>query len=314
MSSNLIINSRPLMVIPELAVKIGLNESIVLQQLHYWLQRSKNVRLDRKWVYFTYDKLVEQFPFFSKSTIRRTIARLEDLGLLLSDCFNKMKMDHTKWYSINYETLTELDSQGEETNISPAIEETVETQQTEIHSQLEVATQELNLHNGQNEKQNQSTLNNNTNLATEVPSQTLPSSSKADLNPFQFYEENGFGVRGGFISKKIHAWCNDLSEELVIEAMKLAVENGSARWNYVEAVLSDWVDKGYQSVEDVHSARLAYKQRQKQQVSNQQKAIRKEIIPTWLCEEQKQSPKTLNPNFEEEKRKIEERIRGLDRK
>jgi DNA replication protein DnaD len=38
--------------------------------------------------------------------------------------------------------------------------------------------------------------------------------------------------------------------------MKLAVENSSKHRNYVEAVLRDWVDKGYQTLDDVHAARL----------------------------------------------------------
>lgn len=34
--SKLLLDSNPLVIIPELAVAVGLNESIILQQLHYW--------------------------------------------------------------------------------------------------------------------------------------------------------------------------------------------------------------------------------------------------------------------------------------
>ena len=51
MNRNLILDERPLVVIPSLACAIGLNESMILQQLHYWLQRSKNNKENRKWVY-----------------------------------------------------------------------------------------------------------------------------------------------------------------------------------------------------------------------------------------------------------------------
>jgi DnaD/phage-associated family protein len=47
------------------------------------------------------------------------------------------------------------------------------------------------------------------------------------------------------MSEKITAWCNYLSDELVIEYMKFAVERGSKTWAYVEAILRDWVDKQY---------------------------------------------------------------------
>lgn len=35
--SKLLINERPIQVLPRLAKEIGLNEEIFLQQLHYWL-------------------------------------------------------------------------------------------------------------------------------------------------------------------------------------------------------------------------------------------------------------------------------------
>ena len=40
--SNLLLNEVPLMCQPSLATKIGLNEAIFIQQLHYWLNRSTN--------------------------------------------------------------------------------------------------------------------------------------------------------------------------------------------------------------------------------------------------------------------------------
>ncbi|MDQ1000403.1 hypothetical protein QFZ28_000803 [Neobacillus niacini] len=40
--STLLINEAPLMIVPSLAVKIGMNEAVVLQQIHYWLSISKH--------------------------------------------------------------------------------------------------------------------------------------------------------------------------------------------------------------------------------------------------------------------------------
>lgn len=49
---SLIIKSRPQIVIPELAVKIGLHEALVLQQLHYWITETKSgIEHDgRRWI------------------------------------------------------------------------------------------------------------------------------------------------------------------------------------------------------------------------------------------------------------------------
>ncbi|ALC91578.1 replication protein [Bacillus sp. FJAT-18017] len=107
--SNLLISERPMMVIPALAVKIGLNEAIVLQQIHYWLKKKLHVIEGRSWVYNTYKEWNQQLPFWSESTIKRVFKTLEDLGYVLSGNFNRSKLDQTKWYTIDYEKLKELD-------------------------------------------------------------------------------------------------------------------------------------------------------------------------------------------------------------
>ncbi|MEQ9115686.1 MAG: DnaA N-terminal domain-containing protein [Rickettsiales bacterium] len=109
--SKLLINENPLMVLPTLAVKIGLNEAILLQQVHYWIDPriNKNYINGKFWVYNTLDKWLSQFPFWSKSTLRRTIKNLEENNLLLSTNRVIKGFDQTKWYSINYDALEQLD-------------------------------------------------------------------------------------------------------------------------------------------------------------------------------------------------------------
>ncbi|NYE08711.1 hypothetical protein F4694_005560 [Bacillus niacini] len=42
------------MVVPSMAARIGLNEALVLQQIHYWLEISKQEIEGRKCVYNSY--------------------------------------------------------------------------------------------------------------------------------------------------------------------------------------------------------------------------------------------------------------------
>ena len=105
----LLIDDQPLQVLPSLAKAIGLNEAIFLQQLHYFLRISKNRADGRSWVYNTIKDWQVEFSFWSLKTVQRTIESLEEMGLVLStDKFNKIKMDKTKWYSIDYEKLSEI--------------------------------------------------------------------------------------------------------------------------------------------------------------------------------------------------------------
>lgn len=103
--NNLLLDEHPLIILPSLATSVGLNEAVILQQLHYWLQHSNHEHEGRKWVYNTYQDWKEQFPFWSTDTIKRTITKLEKKGIILSANYNKLKIDKTKWYSIDYEKL-----------------------------------------------------------------------------------------------------------------------------------------------------------------------------------------------------------------
>lgn len=119
--SKLLIHERPLQVLPKLAEKIGLNEAIILQQVHYWLNTSGKKIDGRNWIYNSYADWEEQFPFWSISTIRRTITSLENQNLLIHGNYNKMKFDNTKWYTINYDEVNSLSRpsvQNEQTSCS----------------------------------------------------------------------------------------------------------------------------------------------------------------------------------------------------
>ncbi|MBW4565371.1 MAG: hypothetical protein KME32_30660 [Mojavia pulchra JT2-VF2] len=50
MSSKLITPESPLLVPPLLAAEIGLEEAVILQQIHYYCQISKHIKADgRRW-------------------------------------------------------------------------------------------------------------------------------------------------------------------------------------------------------------------------------------------------------------------------
>ena len=112
--SHLLFDDHPLVVNPQLAKLIGLNEAIVLQQVHYWVnlneKAGKNFKDDFTWTYNTLKAWQEQFPFWSAMTIRRTIASLEKSGYLISANLNKMRSDKTKWYRVAPDILERVNS------------------------------------------------------------------------------------------------------------------------------------------------------------------------------------------------------------
>lgn len=131
--SKLLLDEPPLVILPTLANRIGLNEAIILQQIHYWIKRSDKLYDGKKWTYNTYEDWVKQFPFWSISTVRRALSSLEKQELIITGNYNKMKADKTKWYTVNYEKYEGLNSpsvQNEQSNCSKWTASSVQNEQS----------------------------------------------------------------------------------------------------------------------------------------------------------------------------------------
>lgn len=117
--SKLLFDERPLVIDPHAAKVLGLNEAIVLQQIHYWLQPDRKPHLidNVPWIYNSLSDWREQFPFWSESTIYRTLESLEGMKLIKVGNFNKRKGDRTKWYTIAYDKLNALELGGDRNSL-----------------------------------------------------------------------------------------------------------------------------------------------------------------------------------------------------
>lgn len=109
----LLLDEQPLLILPGLAVAIGLPEAMILQQLHYYL-RGKNGKIladGQRYIYNTYAEWHEIFPFWSDSTIKRTFAALEERKLVVSVQPEK-GISRRKYYRIDYEVFIALTSKS----------------------------------------------------------------------------------------------------------------------------------------------------------------------------------------------------------
>ena len=127
--SKLLINESPLQVQPSLAMAIGLNEAIFLQQLHYWMGASRHHHDGKKWVYNTYSDWLLQLKYLSLPTLKRTIKSLKDRGLLSVERFDKLRSNQVNYYAINYDVLAII-----EANISQAIDSIDEVKMSQSSS------------------------------------------------------------------------------------------------------------------------------------------------------------------------------------
>lgn len=115
----LLFDEQPLVLSKKLAKLIGLNEAIVLQQVHFWVElnkkANKNFHKGRYWTYNSFPKWQEEhFYFWGIATVKRIFSHLVNLNLLLVDRFNDDPRDQTNWYTINYDELERLNNIIEE--------------------------------------------------------------------------------------------------------------------------------------------------------------------------------------------------------
>lgn len=142
--SRLLINEPPLQVLPSLAKEIGLNEAIMLQQMHYWLLKSANEFTGVKWFYKTLEEWQTEFPFWSAMTIRRTLGSLEKQRIIKIGNFNKKKFDKTKWYTIDYQRVNSRCVQNEQSMCSDCTDGCVQNEQTYTRDYTETTTENNN--------------------------------------------------------------------------------------------------------------------------------------------------------------------------
>ena len=112
-TSRLLFNEEPITINRLGARVLGLNEAIVIQQIHYWLEINRKAKINfhdgRTWTYNTYEKWQsENFDFWSIATLKRIFKKLFDENILLKGNYNTYKYDRTLWVSIDYDKLDEI--------------------------------------------------------------------------------------------------------------------------------------------------------------------------------------------------------------
>jgi DnaD/phage-associated family protein len=288
--------------------------AIVLNQMIYWSERvsdfdsfiqEEKERMESQsedasslvsqngWIYKKADELAfECMITNSEATMRRYLDKLVQNNWLATRRNPKYKWDKTLQYRVNLQKI--------------------QVDLFKLGYFLEGYKFELPIPNFQNDDsnfQNENTnfQNDDSNFHDERAIPEITSESTLELkdlvvveeapvvkseSPFSFYEQNGFGVIGSHISQVITEWCSDLSDELVVEAMKIAIESSSKTWKYVEAILRNWVDKGYSTVEEVRAAQMAYKEQRSKQYKPKHKGT-SQIPKSHQTPEEKPTAETI---------------------
>ncbi|MCP3027043.1 DnaD domain-containing protein [Halobacillus sp. A5] len=88
-------------------------------------------------------------------------------------------------------------------------------------------------------------------------------------NPHEFYQCN-IGILSPFIAERITHWCEELSDELVIEALQRALQHNKRFFQYSEAILNRWQSLGVKSLQEARSEKVESRSRVRQKADQGQ--------------------------------------------
>lgn len=252
--SNLLLDDRPLVIQPKLAELLGdLDEAVILQQIHYWLEKRLNIKDEYSWVYNSMVEWNKQFPWLAIATLKRKFKSLEDKGLLITANYNKAKFDKTKWYRIDYNALNEMKQrlyQNDTTIVS-------------------------NCTNGeyQNDTTNTIEYTENNNIDT-----TTTDTTEIKII-YEFWKSN-VGNLSPYLYREISTIYNDWKEvskqpkEMILESIKIAIERDIKNINYIKTILKRWYDNRIYNIEDLKADQERFeKNKQRKSSKNKKKSM-----------------------------------------
>ncbi|MCD8800710.1 phage replisome organizer N-terminal domain-containing protein [Mammaliicoccus sciuri] len=139
-----------------------------------------------------------------------------------------------------------------------------------------------------------------------------------EVNAFDFYQSNGFGVLNSHINDEMGAFIDDFNnngDDIVKAAMKIAIDRNNISWGYTKGILRNWINANLNSFEEVR----AYEKRKLQQYQsrNNNQYQSKEKTPEWLIKQkngetsQESSTTKTSEDFEKRKAQLEREVNSF---
>ncbi|GMR70631.1 DnaD domain protein [Aerococcus viridans] len=105
------------------------------------------------------------------------------------------------------------------------------------------------------------------------------------IGAIDFYQQN-FGILNPYTSQQIVDAIEIFNDDIVIKAMRIALENNVRNYNYVRAILKKWYEHNATTIEDIESLEVEYKN--KQAKKSYGKSQKESVAPKWLNQETRQ--------------------------
>ena len=257
---NLLLDERPLIVLPSLAAGLqSLDEAVILQQIHYWIEKKQNYRDGRYWVYNSMGNWMQQFPWIkSRTTLTRYFNNLEKKGLLITGNYNKAGFDKTKWYTIDYSTLSDFEQRLYRTcttsdqNLVNGMNRTCTTNTIDYQETTTQTTTPASWPAGQSNAVSQQ---------SESSAEMVRSTPEGMNEVFNAWT-NAWGWPNGIITTDLTEWVHKYGADIVQHAIKQAAETVGLKKpsKYVASILDRYDREHLITIEDIKADEQRHKQ------------------------------------------------------
>lgn len=94
---------------------------------------------------------------------------------------------------------------------------------------------------------------------------------RENKNPFEFYQNN-FGLMSSYTALNIQTYIDDgLTEDLIVEAMKDAIDNNAKTWAYVKKILSNCLENNIKTAEQYKAAQTEFRNKKANKITTTKK-------------------------------------------
>lgn len=95
---------------PEVAKEVGTDAAIIYENIKYWIDKNrankKSFHDGTWWTYNSQKAFVVQFTWLTRQQLRTCLTKLEEVSLVKTGNYNKVKYDRTKWYALGNHSIS----------------------------------------------------------------------------------------------------------------------------------------------------------------------------------------------------------------
>ena len=290
-----------------------------------------NVNNDCGWIeWFEVASIrLELFSQMSREGVQKARKELIERGLIefKSNGTRAGSYRLKKLYEDSTQTSTQVstqDSTQDSTQISTQTNAEIEPLSTPLQTQIEkntqISTQDSTQSSTQGSTQDSTPLNklnktkqnkSKVNSCSSYTEQNTKKSAdndddKTTENVFEFYQKN-FGILSSFVQEDILYWIRDIGDDLVLEALKRALEQNK-EYGYAKKIMQSWVRKGIDSLEKAEAERVQFIRANEKRGNSYQRTGRVATVPDWVNNPSETKETKLSP---EEEQKLRDQLNAL---